>query len=161
MKKTAIILSALLAASCAFAGDNKDNKSWLETTLKGLKTKVAGKYQSSSVGASSVAAVRGAEMKDDASKPYWKGSQSSKGDKKLNAQRKAFAAALELGVAGKSDEAAKSLEKFIKDNPESPYLSDAKEALSRVQAPAEAASAPAQPAEAAGEPAAAPKPDGK
>ena len=131
MKKATLFMSVMLAASLAFAQDNKD-KSWFETTLKGLKSKIAQKYQSTSVGASSVAAVRGAKVSDDSTKPYWRGTNADKSGKKLAAQRKQFSAALELALAGKDEAAVKALEKFVKDNPQSPYLADAKEALNRL-----------------------------
>ncbi|MFA5160611.1 MAG: hypothetical protein WC421_00025 [Elusimicrobiales bacterium] len=146
MKLTVLFLSAMMAAGSAFCADGKD-KSWYETTLKGLKSKIAQKYQSTSVGASSVAAVRGAKVSDDSSKPYWKGTQSDKSGKKMAAQRKQFAAALEFAVSGKDAEASAALEKFIKDNPESPYLADAKEALKRVNAKPEAEAKPDAPAQ--------------
>ena len=124
----------MMLLSCgAFAADS-GNKGWFETTIKGLKSKIARRYQASSVGAASVAAVRGADMKENTKdKVYWKGTQSDKRDKKLGKQRSQLAAALELAVSGKIDEAKKGVEKFIKDNPESPYLEDAKEALVRLK----------------------------
>jgi hypothetical protein len=146
-----ILLAAGIVAlfNCGVFSADNTGKSWFETTIKSLKAKIARRYQASSVGAASVAAVRGANVADEKKdKPYWKGTQEDKREKKLQKQRKQLAAALEPAVAGKKSDAQKAVEKFIKENPESPYLEEAKEALRRVkempdESPSSVASAPA------------------
>lgn len=128
-------------------------KSWFEATLKSMKTRVADKFHSSGVSAGAVAAVRGDQMGEDAEKPYWKGGMTEKASKKLEAEKDQFAAALELAIAGKNDEAYAALQKFLADNPSSVLVPDVKEALSRLNQPAQpaavetsTATAPAAPA---------------
>jgi len=141
MKKLFIALMAVTLAAPAFSADDKKadtgkDKTWFETTLQTLKSKTARRFKSSSVKLSNAAAVRGADMNANPEKPAWKGGKSAKANKKTEAELTQITAALELAVAGKNDEASAALGKFIKDNPSSCYLPEAKEALGKLPAAA-------------------------
>ncbi|HBE87949.1 MAG TPA: hypothetical protein DDW67_02265 [Elusimicrobia bacterium] len=113
-------------------------QSWYDNFYKGLRSKVQRKFESKTR-VSAVAAVRGSKTGRDASELYWKGGVSEQALKKSEAERKALGDAVELVVNGDNSAGRAALDKFIKDNPESVYLPDAREALEML--PAEAAGA--------------------
>jgi len=151
---SAVTVLSLLLCQNAFAADTQQkqtqasNKSWFESTLKSMKTRVSGKFHSSGMKAGAVAAVRGEQMGEDAEKPYWKGGVTEKAAKKLEAEKAEFAAGLELAVSGKNDESYQAFQKFLDNNPSSTLVPDVKEAMSKltppVQQPVAASSAAAQ-----------------
>ena len=110
----------------------KSWKSWFQTALKGLKAETTRRFQSRVIRVTAVCAVRGAEMDVDPFKPYWKGGISEKAAERLSAEKKEFAEAVELILAGKVEEGEKALKKFEKAHPESILLPDIKEALSNL-----------------------------
>ena len=131
MNKILLAMALLLSFNAAYAADS--GKSWYETFLKGLKTKVQHKLESKNR-VSAVAAVRGAKQGGDARALYWKGGVSDEARKKLDAERKQLADAVQLVVDGKVPEGKAALETFTKDNPDSVFLPDAKEALEKLPA---------------------------
>lgn len=138
----------------ARAGEKKDWKSWYDNLYKGLRSKVQGRFESKTR-VSAVAAVRGSKTGRDASDLYWKGGVSEQARKKAEAERKALGDAVELVVNGDSAAGRAALEKFMKENPDSAYLPEAREALEMLPA---GEAAPAQPPAApAAEPAKAPE----
>ncbi|MFA6435038.1 MAG: hypothetical protein WCW52_10115 [Elusimicrobiales bacterium] len=150
MKKTLLGLITLFVVNSVFAGEGRDWKSYYDNLLKGLKTSVQKKFESKNR-ISAVAAVRGAKQGSDADALYWKGGVSEKARKKAAEEKKAMTDAVQLVVDGKLAEGGAALEKFIKDNPDSIYAADAKEALSNLpkdaEKPAEPKAAPAKPPE--------------
>ncbi|MEI7481297.1 MAG: hypothetical protein WCK75_02995 [Elusimicrobiota bacterium] len=131
MKKILMGLIMLFAVNSVSAGEGKDWKSYYDNLLKGLKSKVQKKFESKNR-VSAVAAVRGAKQGADADALYWKGGVSEKAQKKLADEKKAMTAAVQLVVDGKLAEGRAAMEKFIKDNPDSFYAADAKEALANL-----------------------------
>ena len=131
MKKILMGLMVLFAVNSVFAGEGKDWKSYYDNLLKGLKSRVQKKMESKNR-ISAVAAVRGAKQGSDADALYWKGGVSEKAQKKLADEKKAITDAVQLVVDGKLPEGKAALEKFIKDNPDSIYATEAKEALSNL-----------------------------
>jgi TolA-binding protein len=127
--------------------DKESWKSWYDNFYKGLRSKVQKKFHSKAR-VSAVAAVRGDKTGGDASELYWKGGVSEQALKKSEAERKALGDAVELVVNGDAAAGRGALEKFIKENPESVYLPDAREALGMLPAeePAPAPGTPAKPA---------------
>jgi len=149
MKKLLIVMALLFSVSALRAEPAKDWKSWYGDMLKGLKSKVERKLQSKHR-VSAVAAVRGAKQGGDANALYWKGGVSDKARKKLDEEKKQLTGAVELVVAGDVEAGRAALNKFLKDNPESFFAVDAKEALANLPAseakPAEGKSAEEKPA---------------
>jgi hypothetical protein len=142
MKKILLTLALLFSVSSVHAsGDWKD---WYSNTLKGLKAKVESRFQSKNR-VSAVAAVRGSKQGSDAKALYWKGGVSEAARKKLEAERKQLTDALQLVLDGSLPQGKTAIEKFMKDNPDSVYLPEAKEALEKLPAD-EAKPAAAQPA---------------
>jgi len=138
MKTVLLTLTLLFSANCVvLAADT--GKGWYETLLQGLKTKVQKKMESHNR-VSAVAAVRGAKQGGDARALYWKGGVSDAARKKLDAERKQLADAVQLAVDGDNAGAKAALGDFIKNNPDSVYLQDAKEALEKLPAAAPDAS---------------------
>lgn len=121
---------------------------WYATFLKGLRSKVHKNVQSRNR-ATAVAAVRGAKQGGDPRALYWKGGVSDAAAKKLDSERKQLADAVQLVVDGDNAAGRTALEKFIKDNPDSIFLSDAKEALEKL--PAAQTAPPAETVKPAGE----------
>lgn len=141
MKKILIALALVFAAGTLRAEEGKNWKGWYSDMLKGLKTKISKKLESKTR-VSAVAAVRGAKQGEDANALYWKGGVSEKAQKKLAEEQKQLTAAVELVVGGDVEGGRAALKKFLKDNPESFFLQDAKDALANLPAeeakPAEA-----------------------
>lgn len=94
------------------------------------------RYQHRSVAA--VAAVRGAEQKiDDPNKPYVKNSSDEKKLKTLRAERAEFSAAVDLLLAGKTEEGKKKLADFEANHPKSSLLKDVRDTRAMIdKAPA-------------------------
>ncbi len=136
MKKILIALAMLFAFNAVQAADKGDWKNWYSIMLKSLRAKVEKKLESKNR-VSSVAAVRGELQDNNPRAIYWKGGVSEAARKKLEAERKQLAEAVQLVVDGKVPEGRAAIGKFISENPESVYLDDAKEALGRLP-PAEA-----------------------
>lgn len=133
MKKVLIALALVFAAGLAHAEANKDWRGWYNDMLKGLKTKVQSRLQSK-VRVSAVAAVRGAKQGGDANALYWKGGVSDKARKRLAEEKQLLTGAVELVVGGDIEGGRAALNKFIKSNPESFFLQDAKDALEKLPA---------------------------
>lgn len=150
MKKILMGFIMVFAVNSVFAAEGKDWKSYYNNLLKGLKSKVQRKFESRNR-VSAVAAVRGARQGSDADALYWKGGVSEKARKKLAEENKAITGAVQLVVDGKIAEGRAAMEKFIKDNPDSVYAVDAKEALANLPVaevkPAAPKAAEAKPAE--------------
>jgi hypothetical protein len=134
MKKIIIVMALLFSVSALRAEPAKDWKSWYNNMLRGLKSKVERKLESKHR-VSAVAAVRGAKQGEDASALYWKGGVSDKARKKLEEEKKQLTAAVELVVNGDVEGGRTALNKFLKENPESFFAVDAKEALANLPAP--------------------------
>jgi len=137
MKKTLFALVLLFSVNALSAGESKDWKGWYDGLLKGLKTKVQSRLESKNR-VSAVAAVRGAKQSSDPMALYWKGGVSDSAQKKLDAEKAQFAAAVELVIGGNIEEGRKALEKVLKDNPDSVFEPDVKEALSKLPPPQQA-----------------------
>ena len=142
MKKILLTLALLFTVNSVHAADG-DWKSWYSNTLKGLKAKVESKLQSKNRVAA-VAAVRGEKQGGDAKALYWKGGVSEAARKKLDAERKQLTDAMQLVLDGSLPQGKAAIEKFMKDNPDSVYLAEAKEALEKLPSE-EAKPAAAQP----------------
>ena len=142
MKKILLALALLLSVNAVYAADS--GAGWYENLMKGLKTRIQKKLESKNR-VTAVAAVRGAKQGGDARALYWKGGVSDAAQKKLEAERKQLTDAVQLVLDGNRDGAKTALEKFTRDNPESFYLPDAKEALEKLQpeAPAPESEKPA------------------
>ncbi len=142
-----ILMAVLLAfaAGAVRAEEQKDWKGWYNDMLKGLKTKISKRLESKQR-VSAVAAVRGAKQGEDPNALYWKGGVSEKARKKLEDEKAQLTAAVELVVAGEVEGGRTAIQKFLKDNPESFFAQDAKDALANLPA-AEAKPAEAKPAE--------------
>ncbi len=135
MKKLLIGITLLLVFNSVHAAGGKDWKGYYDNLLKGLKSKVQKKFESKTR-VSAVAAVRGAKQGSDAEALYWKGGVSEEARKKLTEEKKALTEAVQLVVDGGLSEGKAALEKFIKDYPESFYISDARDALANLPADA-------------------------
>ncbi len=133
MKKILLTLALVFTFNAAWAADGGDWKSWYSNTLKGLKAKVESRLQSKNRVAA-VAAVRGEKQGGDARALYWKGGVSEAARKKLDAERKQLTDALQLVLDGSLPQGKAAIEKFMKDNPDSVYLAEAKEALEKLPA---------------------------
>lgn len=131
MKKLLMSLILLFAFNSAYAAGGGDWQSYYQNLLKGLKSKVQKKFESKTR-VSAVAAVRGAKQGSDAEALYWKGGVSEKAREKLAEEKKVLTEAVQLVVEGSMSEGKAALEKFIKDNPESLYVPDAREALANL-----------------------------
>lgn len=134
MKKILIVLALAFAAGTLQAEEGKSWKGWYNDMLKGLKTKISKKMESKHR-VSAVAAVRGAKQGSDANALYWKGGVSEKAQKKLGEEQKQLTEAVQLVVDGDAEGGRAALKKFLKDNPESFFAQDAKDALSNLPEP--------------------------
>ena len=134
MKKLIIAMALLFSVSALRAEPAKDWKSWYNNMLRGLKSKVERKLESKHR-VSAVAAVRGAKQGEDANALYWKGGISDKARKKLEEEKKQLTGAVELVVSGDTEGGRAALNKFLKENPESFFAVDAKEALANLPSP--------------------------
>lgn len=145
MKKILIALALIFAVGTVRAESGKDWKGWYNNMLKGLKTKISKRLESKQR-VSAVAAVRGAKQGEDPNALYWKGGVSEKAQKKLAAEKDQLTAAVELVVGGDVEGGRAAINKFLKENPESFFAPDAKEALANLPA-AEAKPEEPKPAE--------------
>lgn len=141
MRKILLTLALLFSVSVVYSADS--GNSWYENLMKGLKTKVQKKMESKNR-VSAVAAVRGAKQGSDARALYWKGGVSDAAQKKLEAEKKQLTDAVQLVLDGDTKGAKAAFEKFIKDNPESVFLPEAKEALEKLPVNSSAAAGPAE-----------------
>ena len=130
MKNILFILIMVFVGNTCFAASG-GFMGWYKKVLKTLNSKIE-KRLAPKVRISAVAAVRGADQSIDPMELYWKGGMTEKSAKKLDGEKKEFIAAIEMVVNGKTDEGKKLLETFIKNNSDSLYLQDAKEALSKL-----------------------------
>lgn len=143
MKKILIAMAlvfsfnAVYAADKAAAPEKKDWKTWYSNMLKGLKSKMDKRLESKTR-VSAVAAVRGARQGGDAKAPYWKGGVSDAARRKLEAEKNQLADAVQLVVDGDIAGGRAAMAKFVKENPESVYVQEAKEGLENLPADAEA-----------------------
>lgn len=139
MKKILIAMAlvfsfnAVYAAEKAAAPEKRDWKTWYSNMLKGLKSKVDKKLESKTR-VSAVAAVRGAKQGGDPKALYWKGGVSDAARKKLEAEKKQLTDAVQLVVDGDIAGGRAAMAKFIKENPESVYIQEAKEGLENLPA---------------------------
>jgi len=134
MKKLLMALALIFAVGMVQAEEGRDWKGWYGNMLKGLKSKVQKRLESKQR-VSSVAAVRGAKQGEDHNALYWKGGVSEKAQKKLAEEKDQLTAAVELVVNGDVEGGRAALNKFLKDNPESFFAQDAKDALANLPAP--------------------------
>jgi hypothetical protein len=144
MKKTILAAFLVLFAASAQAAEGGNWRDWYNNMIKGLRAKVEKRLESKTTVAA-VAAVRGANQNSDPRALYWKGSVSESASKKLEGERKQLGDAMELAAGGDIAGGKAAIARFIKDNPDSVYLPDAKDALARLPAE-EAAPAAAKPA---------------
>ena len=131
MKTILMSLALLFAFNTAYAAGGGDWMNYYQNMLRGLKSRVQKKFESKNR-VSAVAAVRGAKQGSDAEALYWKGGVSEKAREKLAEEKKVLTEAVQLIVEGSTPEGKAALEKFIKDNPESLYVPDAREALANL-----------------------------
>ena len=131
MKTILLTLALVFSVNAVHAADKGDWKDWYSNMLKGLRTKVEKKLESKNR-VSAVAAVRGAKQGSDPRALYWKGGVSDAASKKLDAEKKQLTDALQLVMDGSLPEGKAAIAKFLKDNPESVYAQEAKEALERL-----------------------------
>ena len=131
MKKVLFVLITVFVVNTGFAASGGGFMGWYKNVLKSLNAKIE-KRLAPKVRISAVAAVRGADQSVDPMELYWKGGITEKAAKKLDAEKKEFTAAIEKVVDGKTEEGKKLLKAFIKNNSDSLYLKDAKEALSKL-----------------------------
>ena len=158
MKITTAALAALLLAGSVRAEDAKPAptaKESVMTFFRHLKESLAqsavqGERKHNRVG--SVAAVRGADQSSplaDPNEPVLKGDARSKKGKLAMAEDAEFAAAVDLVLAGKTDDGVKALEAFKTKHPKSHSLAKVQQAIeeakgmSAVPAPSPAPAAPA------------------
>ncbi|MBU2574407.1 MAG: hypothetical protein KKH28_10065 [Elusimicrobia bacterium] len=149
MKMILMSVILLFTVNSAYAAESKGGgMSYFQNLLKGLKTRIQSRLESKNR-VSAVAAVRGAKQSIDAHALYWKGGVSEKAQKKLAAEKDLLTKAVQLVVNGDTAEGKAALKKFLRENSDSVYAVDAKEALSNLPeeetAPA-AAEKPAKPA---------------
>lgn len=131
MKRYIVSLLCLFSFSMLSASDSVSWKNWYENMLKSLKYKIEKKLNPASK-VTAVAAVRGAKQSDKSQELYWKGSNSKKAQEKIDADRKVLREAIEKVVAGDIEEGRIQLSDFIAKNPNSYFISEAKEALNRL-----------------------------
>jgi len=146
MKKILLALVVVFSVNSVNAQESKDWKGWYGNLLKGLKTRIQSRLESKTR-VSAVAAVRGAKQGSDPMALYWKGGVSDNAQKKLDAEKNQFAQAVQLVVDGSLEEGRQELSKFVRDNPDSVFVPDAKEALSKIPAADKAEVAPSPAAE--------------
>lgn len=138
-----IALAALLAvlAVPGLRAEDKPQGKWesLKVYFQHLKqglseSSLDGMYQKR--GLVAVAAVRGADQKDertDLAKPQMKDPAREKKIKVRKAESREFEAAVELAVSEKFPEAVAALEAFEKAHPKSPMLADVRDARAKAQ----------------------------
>ena len=132
-KLVGVLMILVVAASGVLAEEKKDKKesafaSWLQNLQKKIERVTPKKDLSLST---SVAGVRGAKQ-DDKAKIYWKGKE---GDEPVSeAELTDFKGAMELFEKGDADGAIKSLETFMKQNPDSALIPDVKKTLDMAKA---------------------------
>ena len=134
MKKILLALILVFAVNSVRSEETKDWKGWYDTLLKGLKTKIQSRLESKTR-MRNVAAVRGSRQGSDPMALYWKGGVSDNAQKKLDAEKKQFADAVQLVADGNVEEGRLALAGFLKDSPDSVFVQDVKEALSKLPAP--------------------------
>jgi hypothetical protein len=169
MKILIVALAALLSAGSVRAEDAKaapTAKDSVMTFFRHLKESLAqsavqGERKHNRVG--SVAAVRGADQSSplaDPNEPVLKGDARSKKDKAAQAEDAEFSKAVDLVLAGKTDDGVKALDAFKTKHPKSRSLDKVQQALDATKALLAQKSADAVPAPApAAAPAAAAKAD--
>ena len=106
-------------------------KTWFEKLLKSVKYKMD-KRISTNIRITAVAAVRGKKAKDESANLYWKGTNSSKAQEKMDSDRKAIKQAIETALSGDVEKAKIQLSDFINKNPDSCFLTEAKEAFEKL-----------------------------
>jgi hypothetical protein len=137
MKKIILVLAVVFMAVSVRAADGVSWRDWYNNVIRGLRAKVEKRLESKT-GVAAVAAVRGANQNSDPRALYWKGSVSDLASKKLANERKQLGDALQLAAAGDIPGGRAAINKFMKDNPDSVYQAEAKEALDRLPADAAA-----------------------
>ncbi len=133
MKKFTLLLSLLVLCSSLYAQDKGTWKTWYENFLKSLKYKVEKKISPRSK-ITAVAAVRGSKQEDKSKEIYWKGSNSKKAQEKIESDRKTLKEAIENIVNGDMEKGRAQLKGFIDKNPDSYFITEAKEALEKLPA---------------------------
>jgi len=122
---------ALVFLSVGVWGAGKSLRDW----LKELEAKIYRTEDKRKTRLISAAAVRGRKEDEDARKLYWKGKTSATPVTQKELEQ--FKAAVALAKEGKNEEAKKSLDVFLEENPNSALTADAKAtlALLKQQAP--------------------------
>lgn len=131
MKKLVITLSLFFLCFSLYAQDKSNWKTWYENLLKSLKYKVEKKISPRSK-ITAVAAVRGSKQESKSKDIYWKGSNSKKAQEKIEADRKMLKEAVQSVVNGDIEKGRAQLKNFIDKNPDSYFISEAKEALGKL-----------------------------
>jgi TolA-binding protein len=133
MKKSMIlILTLALCSAVAVAQEQEKKSSGIAEWLRGLQKKISQIVPKQDLPVSTgVAGVRGAK-EDSAAKVYWKG---KKGEDAVTEDEMAkFKAAIELASAGDREGALKQLDEFMKQNPDSALIPDARKTYDLVKA---------------------------
>ena len=132
---TGFVMVCVLAAGTAFAaGEDGGRKQgptiseWLKSVQQKIASIVPKKSLSMNTG---VAGVRGAK-EDSQAHLYWKGKKSD--DAVSEEELAEFRTAVELASKGERAAAAKELEEFMTEFPDSPLIPDAKKTLELVRA---------------------------
>ncbi len=125
----------LLMTVASVHADSGGIRKWFENFKQGLMgSAVESQYQRRR-GVAAVAAVRGARQNvDDKNKPYWKGSAGSKQSAQLKKERAELAAAVDLALAGKTEEAMAAFDAFETAHPKSSLLPDVRQAREKLKA---------------------------
>lgn len=132
MFKTIISTIVLLAVCCGpvLAGEDQGNglKGWIRTMQKKLDLINPRKTMPVTTG---VAGVRGAKQEDKA-KLYWKGVKED--EPVSEAELKEFTEAIASADQDDREKAARTIETFMQQHPDSPLIPDAKKTLDLVKA---------------------------
>jgi len=132
MKKISIVLILFLTMGNFLNSAEGENwKAWFENFLKTIKYKMD-KNITTNVKITAVAAVRGKKAKDESANLYWKGTNSTKAQEKIESDRKTIKQAIENALNGNVEKAREQLNDFINKNPDSSFLTEAKEALEKL-----------------------------
>ena len=135
MNKKLVSLAALflIGASLSYGAESGDWKGWYKGFLRSLKAKIEKRVTPKSK-ITAVAAVRGARQEDKSAKVYWKGSTSHKAQEKIDQDRKTIKEAVENIVEGDLEKGRTQLSEFVRKNPDSYFIAEAKEALEKLPA---------------------------
>ncbi|MBP7796403.1 MAG: hypothetical protein KA059_06495 [Elusimicrobiales bacterium] len=135
MKK--IILAGFLGiislnAFCDDIKPSETNKKWYVEAVKKVKLKLNSLLNpTKTASVTSVFGIRGNDY-DSKNSLYWKNMNTDKLNDKISADKKALESIIKQIEDGKIDEAKTGLKNFIKNNPNSYIINDAKELLNNL-----------------------------